>query len=263
MILDDIIANKKIEIEKLKAYFTPEDFLEKISHLKKIRDFEKALVCTDGRNPVRIIAEVKKASPSKGVLKEDFYPFDIALQYEAFGAAAISVVTEEKFFKGRFDYLQPICQNLNIPVLRKDFIIDDLQVYETRAGGADAILLIVAILGKERLKELMRISAELNMPALVEVHNEAELEVALDADAKIIGVNNRDLKTFKTDINTTIRLAPYVPKDKVLVSESGINTFEDVLLLMENGANAFLIGETLVKEKNIGKKLKELRGLGS
>src|SRR5574340_939211 len=191
MILDDIIANKKIELEKLKAYFTPDDFREKISHLKAIRDFEKALLY-DGRNPVRIIAEVKKASPSKGILKEDFYPCDIARQYELFGAAAISVVTEEKFFKGRFDYLPSICANLNIPVLRKDFIIDELQVYETRAAGADAVLLIVAILGPERLKELMRVSAELKMPALVEVHNEEELEVALNADAKIIGVNNRD-----------------------------------------------------------------------
>jgi len=261
MILDDIVANKKIEIEKLKAYFTPEDFLEKIKGLKAIRDFEKALLY-DGRNPVRIIAEVKKASPSKGILKKDFYPFDIALQYETFGAAAISVVTEEKFFKGRFDYLPPICQNLNIPVLRKDFIIDDLQVYETRAAGADAILLIVALLGKDRLKELMSLSSALKMPALVEVHNEDELEIALDAGAKIIGVNNRDLKTFQTDINTTIRLAPYVPKDKILVSESGINTFEDIMLLMENGANAFLIGETLVKENDIGSKLKELRGVG-
>ncbi len=261
MILDDIVANKKVEIEKLRSYFTPEDFLEKIKGLKAIRDFEKALLY-DGRNPVRIIAEVKKASPSRGILKEEFYPFDIARQYELYGAAAISVVTEEKFFKGRFDYLPPICQNLNIPVLRKDFIIDDLQVYETRAAGADAILLIVALLGKERLKELMSLSAELKMPALVEVHNEEELEVALNADARIIGVNNRDLKTFKTDINTTVRLAPYVPKDKILVSESGIDTFEDIMLLMENGANAFLIGETLMKEKDIGKKLKELRGVG-
>lgn len=261
MILDDIIANKKIELEKLKLYFTPEDFRERIGHLKPIRDFEKALL-PNGKNPVRIIAEVKKASPSKGVLREDFFPFDIARVYETFGAAAISVVTEEKFFKGRFDYLPSICANLKIPVLRKDFIIDEIQIYETRAAGADAVLLIVAILGKDRLKALMDVCAELKMPAMVEVHDERELEVALDAGASIVGVNNRDLKTFQTDINTTIRLAPYVPKDRLLVSESGINTFEDIMLLMENGANAFLIGETLVKEKDIGKKLKELRGVG-
>ncbi len=261
MILDEILKNKNTEIEKLKSYFSIEDLMLKISGLKAVRDFEKALR-NEKKNPVRIIAEVKKASPSKGVLREGyFYPFDIARVYETSGAAAISVVTETKYFQGNLDYLVPIAANLKIPVLRKDFIIDARQVYESRAAGADAILLIAAILEKEKLLELLEVSAELGMSTLVEVHNEEELEFAVTNNVKIIGINNRDLKTFKTDINTTVRLAPYVPKDRVLVSESGINTSDDIRLLRENGVDAFLIGEALLRELNIGQKLKELRGV--
>ena len=262
MILEEIIKNKKEDVERLKIYKDLDGLKEQISqNFRPPRDFAAALAYRSGPKYIRIIAEVKKASPSKGVLKEVFMPGDIARTYEANGAAAVSVVTEEKYFKGRLDYLTTIKHNLKVPILRKDFIFDEYQVYESRAACADAILLIAAILEKEALKGLIELTEGLGMSALVEVHDEKDMEAALGAGARIIGVNNRDLKTFETDMNTTRRLAPFVPEDKILVSESGINTLEDILALRQEGVDAFLIGEALIKEENIGKKLKELRGI--
>ncbi len=262
MILDDIVAHKKIEVERLKTYTPLDRLMNKIEQAKPIRDFAAALAQREGVGGIRIIAEVKKASPSKGIIREGyFYPYEIARLYQIAGAAAISVVTEEKFFQGSLDFLVPIKAHLKLPVLRKDFIFDDYQIYESRAAGADAVLLIVAMLTPARLTELMALISSLGMASLVEVHDEEEMKIALDAGARIIGVNNRDLKTFKTDIATTVRLAPLVPEDKILVSESGINTFDDVAVLRKSGVNAFLVGEALMREKDPGVKLKELRGL--
>ncbi len=262
MILDDIVKNKREEVERLKIYKDIEGLKERIREdFRPPRDFHGALAHRSGPKYIRIIAEVKKASPSRGVIREVFMPNDIARVYQANGAAAVSVVTEEKYFQGRLDYLTTIKHNLKIPVLRKDFIFDEYQVYESRAASADAILLIAAILGKEELKGLIELAGSLGMSALVEVHDEKDLEAALGAGAKIIGVNNRDLKTFETDIETTRRLAPLIPKDRILVSESGINTIADILSLREAGVDAFLIGEALMREEDIGKKLKELRGI--
>ncbi|MBI1912496.1 MAG: indole-3-glycerol phosphate synthase TrpC [Deltaproteobacteria bacterium] len=260
MILDDIVKAKKIAVDNTKKYYSIERVKEKLALLKPTKNFTEAVSTKGGPNAIRIIAEVKRASPSKGVLRQSFMAFEIARTYEINRAAAISVLTEEKFFLGSLEYLLAIGRNVRVPVLRKDFIFDEYQVYESRVSGADAILLIVAILEKEQLKNLMDLSTSLGMATLVEVHNEAELKIAIEAGAKIIGINNRDLTTFKTDINTTIKLAPLVPEGTIIVSESGINTFEDILALRDAGVSAFLVGEALVKEDNIAKKLKELQG---
>lgn len=261
MILDEIVANKRQELERVKAYTTIAELEKKILLTKPIRDFASAITIQPAPKTVRIIAEVKHASPSKGILREEFIPYDIARSYEVGGAAAVSVVTEEKYFKGKLDYLTPIKSHLKIPILRKDFLFDDFQMYESRAAGADAVLLIASILDDKRLKELMALASRLGMQSLVEVHDETELKRVIDSGAKIIGINNRDLKTFKVDLETTLRLAPLVPEDRLIVSESGIESFGDILTLMEAGVSAVLIGETLVREKEIIKKVKELRGI--
>lgn len=261
MILDEIIESKKQSIAISKEEHPLEGLMKLIPMLPPARDFKTAIAYGDGKKDrIRIIAEIKRASPSKGMIREYFVPSEIARGYFEAGAAAISIITEEKYFMGKLEYLSGLRGNMRVPLLRKDFIFDDYQIYESRVSGADALLLIVAVLGKERLKELLDLTHSLGMVALVEVHDEAETEIALEVGAKIIGVNNRDLKTFKTDISTTMRLAPYIPKDRVLVSESGINTHEDILKLREWGVEAFLIGEALMREENFRKKLKELRG---
>lgn len=262
--LDEIVAAKKEALEHIKKYTKVDKLKQRIgTEFRNPKDLASALTPRDGANAVRIIAEIKRASPTQGVIKHDFMPAEIARIYEANGAAAVSILTEEKYFKGNIEYLAAIRRNLRIPALRKDFIFDEYQVYESRVYGADAILLIAAILDQSLLVDLAALARELGMSVLLEVHDEKELERALDVDVKVIGINNRDLKTFKTDLNTTIRLIPYVPKDRVLVSESGINSFEDILMLRQHGVDAFLIGEALMKEDNmhIGKKLKELRGI--
>lgn len=219
-------------------------------------DFHAAL---QGKE-IRLIAEVKKASPSKGILRRDFNPVDIAMKYASGGAAAISVLTEEKYFLGKPQYLRDIKDALGsrVPVLRKDFIHDPYQVYEARAWGADAVLLIVAILSPERLGELMATARELGMACLVEVHNENEIDIALYGGAGIIGINNRDLNTFTVDLNTTGRLRPLIPPHITVVSESGIHTRADIMQLKNIGINAVLIGESLMTAQNIEAGMKEL-----
>ncbi|MFQ5428512.1 MAG: indole-3-glycerol phosphate synthase TrpC [Thermodesulfobacteriota bacterium] len=211
---------------------------------------------------LKIIAEVKKASPSKGIIRADFDPQALALAYERSGAAAISVLTEEKFFHGKLDYIRLVKDHVRVPVLRKDFILDELEVYESRMLGADAILLIAAILEPGHLADLIALTEDLSMTPLVEVHDRGELEAAVKAGARLIGINNRNLKTFKTNIATTRDLAPLVPEGRVIVSESGINTVEDIKTLMTSGVKAFLVGEALVREKDVGMKLRELLGAG-
>lgn len=207
-----------------------------------------------------IIAEVKKASPSLGVIREDFRPVEIARMYESGGAAAISVLTDEKFFKGSLSYVNAIKESVNLPVLRKDFIIDLYQIYEARSAGADALLLIAALLSREEIQHFLGLAKELGMDCLVEVHTEAELHKVLQTSAHIIGINNRDLKTFKTDLETTLRLRSLISDEKIIVSESGITSRADIINLFQNGVNAVLVGETLMRCSDISAKLHELLG---
>ncbi|GMR05149.1 MAG: indole-3-glycerol phosphate synthase TrpC [Thermodesulfobacteriota bacterium] len=265
--LKEIIKSREEELSVLKA--SP-DFSEKLKEIKAgaaagppVRDFCYAVGKKGGEGAIRIIAEVKKASPSKGVIRADFSPLDIARSYEKNGAVALSVLTEKKFFHGDLSYLTLIKDNVGIPVLRKDFILDEFQIYESRAAGADAVLLIVNILGTEDLKKFIQLTKNLSMTPLVEVHTEGELEIALEAGAKVIGINNRDLKTFTTDIDTTLRLAPLVPEDKIIISESGIKTRGDIVSLKAAGVSAFLVGESLMREEDEGGKLRELLGAGA
>lgn len=253
-ILDKIIAWKRDEIACRKRARPIEAVRAEAAQAPPPRDFAAAL-----RVPgVRLIAEVKRASPSKGLLRHDFDAVALACEYEANGAAAISVLTDQHFFQGSLDHLRAVRQNVDLPVLRKDFILDSYQVYEARAAGADATLLIVVALGDGDLKALHRLVHELGMTALVEVHNETELERALEIGPRIVGVNNRDLRTFEVDLETTARLRPLVPAEVVLVAESGVHTREDVARLAAIGADAMLVGEALVRAEDIGQKVQEL-----
>ena len=215
-------------------------------------------------NGVRLICEVKKASPSRGIICPVFNPAVAARRYAAGGAAAISILTEERWFQGSLEHLRAVRETLGsrLPVLRKDFILDPYQVYEARAYGADALLLIVAILTPRELKNLLAISHELGMECLVEAHDEAEVETAVASEAKIIGVNNRDLKTFQVDLSVTWRLLPLIPPDRVVVAESGIRTRADVLRMQALGVDAVLVGEALMGAPDVTAKLKELNGQG-
>jgi indole-3-glycerol phosphate synthase len=216
-------------------------------------DFAAAL----RRETVALIAEVKKASPSKGVLIEDFDPVRIARAYEENGAAAISVLTDERFFQGSLAYLRQIRAAVNVPLLRKEFIIDPYQIYEARAAGADAVLLIVAALSRSQLEELQAEILGLGMTALVEVHNELELTQALEVRATVIGINNRDLKTFSVDLDTTRRLAKLLPDETIVIAESGIRNADDVHRMGELGADAVLVGESLVKSDHIAQTVRD------
>jgi indole-3-glycerol phosphate synthase len=213
--------------------------------------FEKVLRAED----LAFICEVKKASPSKGIISEDFMYVDVAKRYEASGAAAISVLTEPYYFMGDNRYLREIADNVSVPLLRKDFVVSDYMIYEAKILGADAILLICSILDRGTLAEYIKIAHSIGLSALVEVHNEDEVKMALEAGAKIIGVNNRDLKTFDIDMSLSKRLRQLVPQDVLFVAESGIQTREDVAKMREIGVNAVLVGEALMR----GAKLEWLR----
>ena len=258
-ILDTIVQDKKKELAEAKQKTPLETLKSRITDLPQVRDFAGALTAAHPSS-VRIIAEVKKASPSKGILCQQFDPVAIARAYGDGGAAAVSVLTEKNYFQGSLAYLRAIKEAIALPVLRKDFIFDPYQLYESRAYGADAVLLIAVMLSEELLAELLQLSRALSLFHLVEVHDQNDLQKALAAGAEIIGINNRDLKTFVTDIRTTIDLMPAIPEDKIVVSESGISSRQDLEQLTAAGVDAFLIGETLMKEKNPGIKLRELIG---
>jgi len=255
MILDKIIETKKEEVTRFKKETTQAKLQETIDRLEPCRDFRKAL---KGKG-CNIIAEVKCASPSRRRFIDNFDPVKIAGIYEKNGADAISVLTDEKYFAGHKNYLMQIRKSVKLPLLRKDFIIDLIQIYETRAMGADAVLLIARGLGK-KLKELILLSREIGLSSLVEIHEEKELELALAAGAEIIGINNRNLDTFVTDIETSQRLKVQIPESKIVVAESGITERKDVESLMRSGINAFLIGESLITAPDIGKKLRAFKG---
>jgi indole-3-glycerol phosphate synthase len=213
-----------------------------------------------GGPSVRLIAEIKRASPSRGPLRADLDPVALATVYEANGAAAVSVLTDCRFFRGSLADLRAVRAQTTLPVLRKDFVIDPYQVYEARAAGADAILLIVAALDARQLADLYDLARELGMDALVEVHSEAELGRALSVEPAIVGVNNRDLRTFEVDLETTARLRPLVPPDVVFVAESGVRSNADVQRLAALGAHAMLVGEALVVAPDVGRAVRELVG---
>ena len=257
MILDTIVAHKRIELEDDKQRMPLDTLKRKIQDLPPTRDFRAALSTP---NCIHLIAEVKKKSPSKGIIREDFDPVGIARTYAENGASAISVLTDRAFFAGELAYLTAIREAVTLPLLRKDFTIDPYHIYQARLAGADAVLLIVSILTLAQLREFAEIARSLGLASVVEVHTEAELELALAGGAGIVGVNNRDLNTFHTDIATTFHLRDSIPTDKVVVSESGINTNKDVTKLKEAGINAILVGESLMRSPNIGDKVRELLG---
>jgi indole-3-glycerol phosphate synthase len=257
MILDEIIANKKNELAEAKRRVPFSEIKAKASDAGPIRGFGKVLSQGSG---IRLIAEVKKASPSKGVIRENFDPVTIARAYEESGAACISVLTEEKFFQGKLEYLDVIRKAAGLPLLRKDFIVDEFQIYEARAAGADAILLIAACLEKEQMKDYLGIAGQLGLDVLVESHTYRELDRSLLAGAELVGINNRDLTTFAVSLQTTLDLLKDIPDDRTVVSESGIKTRNDVIALEKAGVDAILVGESLMRENDIGKKVKELLG---
>jgi indole-3-glycerol phosphate synthase len=259
VILDQIVAAKRQEIAALKKT-TPLAKLQKaVGDLPPTRAFRQAI----NHRPCAVIAEVKRSSPSKGRIREQFDPVQIASIYQAHGAQAVSILTDEQFFEGKGTYLTAIKKSIALPLLRKDFIIDAYQIYETRILGADALLLIVALLEQGQLQEYIQLAEQLGLAPLVEVHDKEELAKALAAGAEIIGINNRDLQTFTTDLKKTLELAPMIPQGKIVVTESGIATRKDIELLMAAGVHCFLIGEALMRATDIGEKLRELLGKGA
>lgn len=254
-ILKDILAHKAIAVTARKKAIPAEELGKRV-RFDAARDFKKALAGKDG---VNIIAEIKKASPSAGIIREDFDPAGIARQYTEGGAAAISVLTEEKYFKGDVSYLDLARRNSNLPILCKDFIIDPYQLAEAAASGADAALLIAAILERDKLEELIKAANGLGLCPLVEVHDEYELSQALSAGADVIGINNRNLKTLEVNIETALELAGALPAGKTAVVESGIKSRGDIERYLKKGVNNFLIGETLMRSKSITSALKELK----
>ncbi len=256
MILDKIVEQRKIQLEREIKSVSREEMktLAKNSDMPII-SFTKALK----KDSISAICEVKKASPSKGVIKEDFEPVSIAEQYEKAGADAISCLTEEHYFQGSSKYLQAIRKKVNIPILRKDFIFDDYQIYEAKVIGANAVLLIAAILSSEEIKKFSDLAHSLNLECLVEVHSEEEVEKVKDLNVDMLGINNRNLKTFDVDLYTTQKLKPLVPADTILVSESGIKDNSDIKLVRSLGADAVLVGETLMRSADILTELHTLR----
>jgi indole-3-glycerol phosphate synthase len=258
VILDDIAAKTKLRVEKAKRETPLAELRREAEAETEVRG--KTFAATLAAPGLSFICEVKRASPSKGLLAADFPYLHIAQEYEAAGAAAISVLTEPDFFLGQNSYLKEIAAQVSLPVLRKDFVIDPYQIYEAKALGAKAVLLITALLDAAALKEFVVLCGSLDMDALVEVHDEAEAQTALKAGAKIIGINNRDLKTFKVDTGTTARLRRLIPSGVLVVSESGIRERRDVELLEAAGVDAALIGETLMRAKDKSAALAALRG---
>lgn len=255
MILDRIISHKIREVELLKRDVGARSLVRSVDRLPPAKSLARGLI-KPGR--VALLAEIKRASPSRGIIREDFDPCEIAGIYSQNGADAISVLTDGKFFGGHPDHLARVRKITSLPILRKDFIIDPVQIYQARLLGADAVLLICAVLPPKDLRLMLRTAAEAGMDALTEVHGQSELETALEAGAILIGINNRDLKTFKTDLNTTFRLCPQMPKGTVAVSESGINSAEDVRRLKDAGVSAALVGEALMSAGDMAAKVREL-----
>lgn len=262
-ILEKIVATKKVEVANNLKRISLASQLEKAQannqdSLLEPRGFIRAIEEKIAAGQAGVITEIKKASPSKGILREHFIPAEIAKSYEMYGAACLSVLTDVDYFQGSNTYLQEARQACSIPVLRKDFTIDPYQIYEARAIGADAILLIVACLELNQMKELEACAHEMGLDVLVEVHDAAELDRALELKTSLLGINNRNLKTFEVTLQTTLSLLPSVPKNKILVTESGILGRDDVQLMRDHQVNAFLVGEAFMRSTDPGKALSEL-----
>jgi indole-3-glycerol phosphate synthase len=254
-ILDEIVATKRREVDEARAAVPLESLFEQLPKAPKPRDFLAAL---SKGPPIRLIAEVKKASPSAGVIREDFDPVGIAKIYERHGASCISVLTDGPYFQGSLEYLRRIRAAVELPVLRKDFIIDRYQVAEARAAGADAVLLIAECLAADSLHELHDFVLELGMTPLVELYEPQNLRRVLDAGAQLIGINNRDLRTFQVDLGHCMRVRRNIPAGRIVVAESGIKTRKDAEELQSAGLHAMLVGETLMKNPDIGRAVDEL-----
>jgi indole-3-glycerol phosphate synthase len=260
-ILQTIVAHKRQEVAAAKVKFPLARLQDRLALVEdQPRGFIRALRAMHESGGTAIIAEVKKGSPSKGVIRQDFDPLTIAETYQHHGATCLSVLTDEKFFLGHLSYLGLIREQVGLPLLRKDFICDPYQIVEARAFGADAVLLIAAMLELAQLREFVAQARELQLDVLLEVHDQAELELALQTDCELIGINNRSLRSFVTDLGTTERLRPLIPSERLVVAESGINGRADVERLLAAGAGAFLVGEALMREADIGAKLEELLG---
>lgn len=257
-ILEQIVANKQLEVAAAKAAVSQDELEARFPSTDQARSFSKAMRERVQSQQVAVIAEIKKASPSKGLIREDFRPAEHAADYEANGAVCLSVLTDEKFFKGSNEYLLEARAACGLPVIRKDFMIDAYQIAESKALGADCILLIVSALQPAQLKELADYANEIDIDVLVEVHNQRELEQALQLSTDLIGVNNRNLHSFETSLQTTLDLVAQVPKDKVLITESGIHTSGDVKTMTDAGVYGFLVGESFMRAPSPGAKLKEL-----
>lgn len=257
-ILDEIVASKHREVAAKRRKLPLEEVETQAAEAPPPRDFRAALA---GPGPIRLIAEVKKASPSAGVIRADFDPIVLARTYQAHGAACLSVLTDEPYFQGHLSYLARIRASVVIPLLRKDFVIDEYQVVEARMAGADAVLLIAEILTDAQLVSLIARAQGLGMAALVEFHDEENLSRVLDAGADLVGINNRDLKSFVTDLDLTLRLRDRIPDHVVLVSESGIKTYQDVQRLEAIGVSAILVGETLMRSEDVGLAVEQILGL--
>lgn len=268
MILEEIIAYRREAIAERKLRLPLRELKVRIRDMDPPRDFQSAISrettpkaissASGGPSAIRLIAEIKRASPSKGVIREDFDVATLARSYRDGGAAAISVLTEERFFQGDLRHLALVREAANLPILRKDFIVNDYQIYEARAFGADALLLIVATLSPTELRDFLDLGRDLKLCCLTEVHAKGDLEEALLAGAEVIGINNRDLRTFQVSLETTLKLIKDIPKEKVVVSESGISSREDVLTLTRAGVDAILVGEALMRSPDVKAKLKEL-----
>ncbi|MCA9173052.1 MAG: indole-3-glycerol phosphate synthase TrpC [Planctomycetales bacterium] len=256
-VLDQIVATTRRDLEQRKRQLPLEQLQEQLSAAPPLRSFLGAI---QGDPGVSLIAEVKKASPSKGVIREDFEPVAIASAYAAAGATCISVLTDEPYFQGSLNYLRAIRKAVDIPILRKDFIVDRYQLLEARVAGADAVLLIAECLDDCQLRSLHQETLELGMTALVELYDPENCSRVLDAGAELIGVNNRDLRTFETDLRHTFDLREHIPADRRMVSESGIRTHEDVRQLAAHGIDAMLVGESLMAQEDVGAAVRTLLG---
>lgn len=259
MFLERIVHTKREEVEQLKERTSIDRLETIIADLPPCRGFQRTLAEHRHRD-MGLIAEVKKASPSKGLIRADFDPAAIAEAYERAGADCVSVLTDVSYFQGANEFLTLVRDRVQLPLLRKDFTIDPLQIYEARAIGADAILLIAAILTKKQMKEYLRIADDLGMDALVEVHDEQELKQVLEFDLKLIGINNRNLHTFVTDLHTTERLISYIPPHVTVVSESGIASPAEINELYRSGARAVLVGEHFMRQPDVGRAVIDLMG---
>jgi len=257
-VLKKILARKQQEISERSAKVSIADLKHQITTASPVRGFVQAIKQKLAKGETAVIAEVKKASPSKGLLREHFVPAEIAESYQAGGAACLSVLTDKDFFQGSEQYLQQARAACDLPVIRKDFIVDVYQVYEARAIGADCILLIVAALDDERLAELYQLANDLAMDVLVEVHDADELERALRLNLSLVGINNRNLHTFETSLQNTVQLLDKIPAGVIVVSESGLHKTADIKMLKEHQVNTFLIGEAFMRCENPGQALKDL-----